>query len=125
MSTDKEWVEAIGGTESPVMTDYVIRLNRDIDSGPVRSDCSNLARILAINLLQGGGMDVRGDFDKIPGETLGHKLVFMMVPTQGEMAFQLTNTDDDTFRICISNDVNTRKALEAKAREVLGDSRRN
>lgn len=124
MSKDKEWVEAVGGKVSPVMVDYVINLNRDIDKGPLRSDCSNLARIISISLLHAVGTDIRGDFEEIPGETLGHKLVFLTIPTRGEMAFQLTNTDGDTFSICISNDVNARAALEAKAREVLGDGHR-
>lgn len=117
--SDKEWEEAIGGA-SPAMHAYVEAMNKDLEErSSLKRDCSNLAHIKAVALNKSFGADLEGNFDEIPGETLGHKLVFLAAPTRGEIAFFLTADDGATANIFMTNDPKTRAKLEAKLKSQL------
>ena len=111
--SDREWEEAIGGA-SPAMHAYVEAMNKDLEGSSLKRDCSNLAHIKAVALNKSFGADLRGNFDEIPGETLGHKLVFLAAPTRGEIAFFLTADDGTTANIFMTDDPKTRAKLKAK-----------
>jgi hypothetical protein len=111
--SDNEWEEAIGGA-SPAMHSYVEGMNRDLERrGGLRRDCSNLAGIKVAALKEALRAEITDGFDRIPGETLAHKLVFLARPTGGEMGFLLTSTTGTEVNIFMTNDPVIRAKLEA------------
>jgi hypothetical protein len=116
--SNQEWEEAIGGV-TPEMRYYVKGMQEDMKDCPVKPDCSNLASLQMIGLAEEVYAEITDGFDKIPGETLVHKLIYLAFPTHGNMGFIITSTEGKTFTVCMTNDPSIRARLEDKTRAWL------